>query len=165
MKPDEFEQACLLVPKGIAQPGTAAVVAALELSWRTGIPVSVERQVPVNFAKHLQVVGCIDLREEASRFCHGRYQAAGEIESSLLEGEDFQIGGDYRHTDVLRPPILCRGSIVRALPPHTARSCEADLIRVLQIAPQANTENGLALDFLHRTLQQPGNPGEEIVLS
>jgi hypothetical protein len=39
------------VSKGIAQPGAAAVVAARKMGGRLSIPVSIEREVPVDFAK------------------------------------------------------------------------------------------------------------------
>jgi len=75
--------------KTYAKAGTSSVIAMRKTQWRPIVPVAVEREIPVELAPELNVVGRIEIELNSSRIGNGWKQIAADRQTGPIEAEQF----------------------------------------------------------------------------
>ena len=80
----------LAVAKGQAQPRSCSVVAAGKTWWWAVIPITIESEIPIQFAPKLDIVGSVQIEVISTRVRNGRKEGSIQCEGSSVESEKLQ---------------------------------------------------------------------------
>ena len=137
------------VTKTHAQPGSCSVVAANEPRWRTTVPAVVKREIPIELAPELNIVGRVQTELNAAGLRNGRQQIGTDGQGRLVEVEQLELGSDQASCYLLRWSGKNGLLIVDLLPSKTTINCEVGAAIVDDISPDPSAESALQLNALN----------------
>ena len=137
------------VTKTDAQPGGCSIVAADKPRWRTTVPVVIKREIPVELAPELNVVGRVQTELNTTGLRNGRQQIGTDGQGRLVEAEQLELGSDQASCNLLSLSRKNGLLIVDLLPSKTTIDCEVGAAIVDDISPDPAAESALQLNALN----------------
>ena len=102
--------------EGPTEAGACPVITSRKAMWRSVVPVTIKRDVPLQIAEDFHVVRGVGIEPDAARIRYRRQKGSGDIEIGFAESEHSSLSINEARCHILTPNGVDSLFIVCVLP-------------------------------------------------